>query len=157
MTGTMSASTTLVRTVSEPRTPMLTTHWKARFHFHMSIISLLRPAFKRHTSLSTPPSTVRMSLIRAEDVVRYARWFSELMSGSVEVQSRALRSYRAVVMPTDALLTFGMLKLTSLILAYLLSHNGDGPGEKILIGRTGWAILRIRFSSLVCRLPPSMF
>lgn len=37
------------------------------------------------------------------------------MSGKVEVQSRARRSYRAVVMPTEALLTFGMLKLTSLI------------------------------------------
>lgn len=59
---------------------------------------------------------VRMSLIRAEDVVRYARWLSELINGRVEVQSRARRSYRAVVMPTDALLTFGILKLTSLIL-----------------------------------------
>ena len=59
---------------------------------------------------------VRMSLILAEDVVRYARWLSELINGRVEVQSRARRSYRAVVMPTDALLTFGILKLTSLIL-----------------------------------------
>ncbi len=59
---------------------------------------------------------VRMSLILAEDVVRYARWFSELINGRVDVQSRARRSYRAVVIPTDALLTFGMLKLTSLIL-----------------------------------------
>lgn len=39
------------------------------------------------------------------------------MSGSVEVQSSARRSYNAVVMPTDALLTFGILKLTSLMLA----------------------------------------
>jgi hypothetical protein len=38
------------------------------------------------------------------------------MSGNVDVQSRARRSYNAVVIPTDALLTFGMLKLTSLIL-----------------------------------------
>ena len=38
------------------------------------------------------------------------------MSGSVDVQSRARRSYKAVVMPTDALLTLGILKLTSLIL-----------------------------------------
>jgi hypothetical protein len=38
------------------------------------------------------------------------------MSGNVDVQSRARRSYKAVVMPTDALLTFGILKLTSLIL-----------------------------------------
>jgi hypothetical protein len=38
------------------------------------------------------------------------------MRGSVAVQSSARRSYKAVVMPTDALLTFGMLKLTSLIL-----------------------------------------
>ena len=68
-----------------------------------------------HTSLSTPPSTVRISRILAEDVVKYARWFKELIKGSVEVQSRARRSYRAVVMPTDALLTFGMEKLTSLI------------------------------------------
>lgn len=57
-----------------------------------------------------------MSLIRAEEVVRYARWFRELMSGRVEVQSSARRSYSAVVMPTDALLTLGMLKLTSLML-----------------------------------------
>lgn len=64
-----------------------------------------------------PPSTVRMSRIRAEDVVRYARWLRELMSGKVDVQSSARRSYSAVVMPTDALLTFGMLKLTSLILS----------------------------------------
>ena len=59
---------------------------------------------------------VRISLILAEDVVRYARWFSELINGRVEVQSRARRSYSAVVMPTDALLTLGILKLTSLIL-----------------------------------------
>jgi hypothetical protein len=38
------------------------------------------------------------------------------MSGSVDVQSRARRSYKAVVMPTDALLTLGMLKLTSLMM-----------------------------------------
>ena len=38
------------------------------------------------------------------------------MSGNVDVQSRARRSYRAVVIPTDALLTLGMLKLTSLIM-----------------------------------------
>lgn len=38
------------------------------------------------------------------------------MSGRVDVQSRARRSYKAVVMPTDALLTFGMLKLTSLMM-----------------------------------------
>lgn len=38
------------------------------------------------------------------------------MSGNVDVQSRALRSYKAVVIPTEALLTFGMLKLTSLML-----------------------------------------
>src|SRR5687767_4257210 len=42
------------------------------------------------------------------------------MSGKVDVQSRALRSYKAVVMPTEALLTFGMLKLTSLMM-------GNGP------------------------------
>ena len=54
--------------------------------------------------------------MRADDVVRYAKWFRELMSGSVDVQSRARRSYRAVVMPTDALLTFGILKLTSLMI-----------------------------------------
>jgi hypothetical protein len=55
--------------------------------------------------------------MRAEEVVRYARWLRELMSGSVEVQSRARRSYKAVVIPTDALLTLGMLKLTSLMMA----------------------------------------
>jgi hypothetical protein len=133
MTGTMSASTTRVRTFSEPRTPILTTHWNAKFHFHISIISLLRPAFKRHINLSTPPSTVKMSLIRADEVVRYARWLSELMSGSVEVQSRARRSYNAVVMPTDALLTLGMLKLTSLMLKLVLHSRSD----KSTIGRPG--------------------
>jgi hypothetical protein len=55
--------------------------------------------------------------MRAEEVVRYARWLRELISGSVEVQSRARRSYKAVVIPTDALLTLGMLKLTSLMMA----------------------------------------
>lgn len=53
--------------------------------------------------------------MRADDVVRYARWLSELINGSVAVQSSARRSYNAVVMPTEALLTLGMLKLTSLI------------------------------------------
>ena len=67
---------------------------------------------------------VRMSLILAEDVVRYARWLSELINGRVEVQSRARRSYRAVVMPTDALLTFGILKLTSLILTRYEVQSG---------------------------------
>jgi hypothetical protein len=38
------------------------------------------------------------------------------MSGSIDVQSRARRSYKAVVIPTEALLTFGMLKLTSLMM-----------------------------------------
>lgn len=80
-------------------------------------MSLVRPCFKIHTSLSIPPSTVKISRMRADDVVRYARWLSELMRGSVDVQSKARRSYRAVVMPTDALLTLGMLKLTSLILS----------------------------------------
>jgi hypothetical protein len=59
---------------------------------------------------------VRISRIRAEDIVRYARWFSEFINGNVEVQSRARRSYRAVVIPTEALLPIGMLKLTSLML-----------------------------------------
>lgn len=49
------------------------------------------------------------------------------MSGSVDVQSRARRSYRAVVIPTDALLTFGMLKLTSLIVTVIDQlHRGQG-------------------------------
>src|SRR5881392_473235 len=73
-----------------------------------------------HTKRSTPPSTVRMSRIRAEDVVRYARWFKELIKGNVEVQSSALRSYKVVVICTEALLTLGMLKLTSRI----LTHSG---------------------------------
>ena len=64
-----------------------------------------------------PPSTVSMSRIRAEDVVRYARWLRELMSGRVDVQSRARRSYKAVVMLTEALLAFGMEKLTSRMIA----------------------------------------
>jgi hypothetical protein len=50
------------------------------------------------------------------------------MSGRVEVQSRALRSYKAVVMPTDALLTLGILKLTSLMM-------GDGPHNCGVSGR----------------------
>lgn len=54
-----------------------------------------------------------MSRIRADDVVRYATLLSELMSGSVDVQSKARRSYRAGVMPTEALLALGMLKLLS--------------------------------------------
>lgn len=58
-----------------------------------------------------------MSRMRADEVVRYARWLRELMSGRVDVQSRARRSYSAVVIPTDALLTLGILKLTSLILS----------------------------------------
>ena len=69
--------------------------------------------------------------MRAEDVVRYARWLSELMRGKVEVQSRARRSYRAVVIPTDALLTFGMLKLTSLILAVI------DPASQLLVLSSG--------------------
>jgi hypothetical protein len=52
------------------------------------------------------------------------------MRGSVEVQSSARRSYRAVVIPTDALLTFGILKLTSLMLAV----DGDGQGSKRFFG-----------------------
>lgn len=92
MTGTMSASTTRVRTASEPLTPMLTIHWKARFHFHISIMSLLLPSLRMHTRRSMPPSTVRMSRMRPEEVVRYARLFKELMRGRVEVQSSARRS-----------------------------------------------------------------
>lgn len=42
--------------------------------------------------------------------------FNELISGRVEVQSSARRSYRAGVMPTEALLALGILKLTSRIL-----------------------------------------
>ncbi len=66
--------------------------------------------------------------MRAEEVVRYARWLRELIRGNVEVQSRARRSYNAVVMPTDALLTFGILKLTSLIL-FDESRNCDGSSR----------------------------
>jgi hypothetical protein len=47
------------------------------------------------------------------------------MRGRVEVQSRARRSYSAVVMPTDALFALGMLKLTSLIvMEALVSRRG---------------------------------
>lgn len=77
--------------------------------------SLLLPSLRMHTSLSMPPSTVRISLIRPDDVVRYVRLLSEFIRGKVEVQSSARRSYRAVVMPTEALFAFGMLKLTSLM------------------------------------------
>lgn len=48
------------------------------------------------------------------------------MSGRVDVQSRARRSYRAVVIPTDALLTFGMLKLTSLMMEVVPQGRGEG-------------------------------
>ena len=48
------------------------------------------------------------------------------MSGSVEVQSRARRSYKAVVMPTDALLTLGMLKLTSLMMNSIRTIGDEG-------------------------------
>lgn len=116
MTGTMSASTTRVRTASEPLTPILKTQRKARFHFHISIKSLLLPSLRMHTSRSMPPSTVRMSRMRPEEVVRYTRLLRELIRGRVEVQSSARRSYRAVVMPTEALFALGMLKLTSLML-----------------------------------------
>jgi biotin synthase-like enzyme len=54
-----------------------------------------------------------MSRMRPEEVVRYARLFKELMSGRVEVQSSARRSYRAVVMLMEALLAVGKLKLAS--------------------------------------------
>lgn len=52
------------------------------------------------------------------------------MRGRVEVQSSARRSYRAVVIPTDALLTFGILKLTSLMFAV----DGDGQQSKRFFG-----------------------
>ena len=58
------------------------------------------------------------------------------------MQSRARRSYNAVVIPTDALLTFGILKLTSLMLKSVrtmamaerglygsLSVSGERPHE----------------------------
>lgn len=48
------------------------------------------------------------------------------MRGRVEVQSRARRSYKAVVIPTDALLTLGILKLTSLMFVV----DGDGQQSK---------------------------
>lgn len=51
------------------------------------------------------------------------------MSGKVEVQSRALRSYKAVVMPTDALLTLGILKLTSLMFAKSVTGRGRLRGD----------------------------
>jgi hypothetical protein len=64
--------------------------------------------------------------------VRYARWLRELIRGSVDVQSRARRSYSAVVMPTDALLTFGMLKLTSLMMKLLRNSRG---GQVLLVNQ----------------------
>lgn len=48
------------------------------------------------------------------------------MSGKVEVQSRARRSYKAVVIPTDALLTLGILKLTSLIFVMQYGQRDEG-------------------------------
>jgi len=51
------------------------------------------------------------------------------MSGSVDVQSSARRSYKAVVMPTDALLTLGMLKLTSLIVMMFRTNAVYEGGE----------------------------
>lgn len=62
------------------------------------------------------------------------------------MQSSARRSYRAVVIPTDALLTFGMLKLTSLILAGAVDREGKlsdargGGKEEGQIG-TGVAVI----------------
>lgn len=47
------------------------------------------------------------------------------------MQSRARRSYRAVVMPTDALLTLGILKLTSLIVT---EYEGRLQGLRISLG-----------------------
>lgn len=48
------------------------------------------------------------------------------MRGRVDVQSRARRSYKAVVIPTDALLTLGMLKLTSLMMEVVPQGRGEG-------------------------------
>src|SRR5437764_10815622 len=96
-----------------------------------------------HTKRSTPPSTVRMSRIRAEDVVRYARWFKELIKGNVEVQSSALRSYKVVVICTEALLTLGMLKLTSRILTHSGAKRGRDPARR----KSGWQQLVRRLAA----------
>ena len=55
------------------------------------------------------------------------------MRGRVEVQSRARRSYSAVVMPTEALFALGILKLTSLIVMAIVDerlryHGGGDEG-----------------------------
>lgn len=56
------------------------------------------------------------------------------MRGRVEVQSRARRSYRAVVIPTDALLTLGILKFTSLMVVV----DGDGQRSRGCFGGGYW-------------------
>ncbi len=67
------------------------------------------------------------------------------------MQSRARRSYKAVVMPTDALLTLGMLKLASLILAVPRRRNevGTRKGEGVW-GTRGEAVGLLR-SRVSCR------
>ena len=97
----MPASTTRVRMASLPRTPMLTTHWKARLHFQLAWSSFMADSGRGvpsercgeprriRMSRSNPPSMVTISRIRGEVDVRYARWFRELISGSVAVQSSA--------------------------------------------------------------------
>ena len=69
--------------------------------------------------------------MRADDVVRYARLLSEFIRGSVEVQSRARRSYSAGVMPTEALFALGILKFASLILMGLF--DGCWMGTKMAL------------------------
>lgn len=69
--GTAPASTTLVRMCSVPRTPRLTTHWKASDHFQRLRKSVgCCWADSIWIRRSRPPSTTSMSRIRGEVEVR---------------------------------------------------------------------------------------
>lgn len=72
---------------------------------------------------------------------------SELISGKVEVQSSARRSYKAVVIPTDALLTLGMLKLTSLI----MGEQMQGTVEQAMVNYECEYCDGPQALSLICR------
>lgn len=73
------------------------------------------------------------------------------MSGKVDVQSNARRSYSAVVIPTDALFTFGILKLTSLIVAAIGSSQENYTKRGVLISRYATCVLMLKIADSVKR------
>lgn len=81
MTGTMPAWTTRLRTCSVPRTPTLTTHWKARVHLRPFLRSLTFVFLRIVTRRSSPPSRVINSRMVGVEPVRYARLVRVLMMG----------------------------------------------------------------------------